>query len=68
MQIEIVMERRPVIVYYGRRYPYVRDGLLLGWFQRSGFFGNNWKPVGLVEFADGTIGEFEASEVRYADC
>lgn len=60
MQVEVVMERRPVIVYG-------RDGLLLGWFQRGGFLGNNQKPVGLVEFADGTVGEFEASEVRYAD-
>lgn len=60
IQIEVVMERRPVVVYG-------RDGLLLGWFQRGGFLGNNQKPVGLVEFADGTVDEFEASEVRYAD-
>lgn len=66
MQVEVVMERRPVVVY-GREYRYGRDGLLLGWFQRGGFLGNNQKPVGLVEFADGTVGEFEASEVRYAD-
>lgn len=60
MQIEVVMERRPVVVHG-------RDGLLLGWFQRGGFLGNNQKPVGLVEFADGTVGEFDAREVRYAD-
>lgn len=66
MQVEVVMERRPVVVY-GRKYPYGRDGWLLGWFQRGGFLGNNQKPVGLVEFADGTVGEFEAGEVRYAD-
>ena len=60
MRVEVVMERRPVTVYG-------RDGWLLGWFQRGGFLGNNQKPVGLVEFADGTVGEFEASAVRYAD-
>lgn len=60
MQAEVVvtMERRPVIVH-GRR------GRLIGWFQRGGFLGNNQKPVGLVEFADGTVGEYEAREVRY---
>lgn len=63
MQVEVAvtMERRPVIVH-GHR------GRLIGWFQRGGFLGNNQKPVGLVEFADGTIGEYEAKEVRYADC
>lgn len=66
MQIEMVIEHRPVIVY-GRKYPYGRVGLLHGWFQRGGFLGNNQKPVGLVEFSDGTVDEFEASEVRYAD-
>lgn len=62
MQVEVVvtMERRPVIVH-GHR------GRLIGWFQRGGFLGNNQQPVGLVEFADGTIGEYEAKEVRYVD-
>lgn len=62
MQVEVVvtMERRLVIVH-GHR------GRLIGWFQRGGFLGNNQKPVGLVEFADGTIGEYEAKEVRYVD-
>lgn len=62
MQVEVVvaMERRPVTVHgYG--------GSLIGWFQRGGFLGNNQKPVGLVEFADGTVGEYEAKEVRYVD-
>lgn len=63
MQLEVVvaMERRPVIVHG-------RAGSLIGWFQRGGFLGNNQKPVGLVEFADGEVGEYEAKEVRYADC
>lgn len=63
MQLEVVvtMERRPVIVHG-------HAASLIGWFQRSGFLGNNQKPVGLVEFADGTVGEYEAKEVRYADC
>lgn len=56
----VAMERRPVIVHG-------RDGWLIGWFQRGGFLGNEQKPVGLVEFADGTVGEYEAREVRYAD-
>lgn len=62
MQVEVVvaMERRPVIVH-GHR------GRLIGRFQRGGFLGNNQKPVGLVEFADGTVGEYEAKEVRYVD-
>lgn len=62
MQLEVVvaMERRPVIVHG-------RAGSLIGWFQRGGFLGNNQKPVGLVEFADGTVGEYEMKEVRYAD-
>lgn len=62
MQIEVVAitERRPVIVHSHR-------GRLIGWFQRGGFLGNNQKPVGLVEFADGTVGEYEAKEVRYVD-
>lgn len=60
MQVEVVaeMERRPVIVR-GHR------GRLIGWFQRGGFLGNDRKPVGPVEFADGTVGEYEAKEVRY---
>ena len=62
MQIEAVvtMERRPVTVHG-------HAGSLIGWFQRGGFLGNNQKPVGLVEFADGTVGEYEAKEVRYVD-
>lgn len=62
MQVEVVVitERRPVIVHG-------HDGSLIGWFQRGGFLGNNQKPVGLVEFADGTVGEYEAKEVRYTD-
>lgn len=62
MQVEVAvtMERRPVIVH-GHR------GRLIGWFQRGGFLGNDQKPVGLVEFADGTVGEYEAKEVRYVD-
>lgn len=53
MQIKVVAitERRPVIVH-GHR------GSLIGWFQRGSFLGNNQKPVGLVEFADGTVGEY----------
>lgn len=62
MQVEVAvaMERRPVIVHG-------HDGSLIGWFQRGGFLGNDQKPVGLVEFADGTVGEYEAKEVRYVD-
>lgn len=62
MQVEVVveMERRPVTVHG-------HDGSLIGWFQRGGFLGNNQKPVGLVEFADGTVGEYEARDVRYVD-
>lgn len=59
-KVVVAMERRPVIVHG-------RAGSLIGWFQRGGFLGNNQKPVGLVEFADGTVGEYEAKEVRYAD-
>lgn len=54
------MERRPVTVHG-------HGGSLIGWFQRGGFLGNNQKPVGLVELADGTVGEYEAKEVRYVD-
>lgn len=62
MQVEVVveMERRPVTVHG-------HGGWLIGWFQRGGFLGNNQKPVGLVEFADGTVGEYEAKDVRYVD-
>lgn len=62
MQVQVVvsMESRPVAVHG-------RHGDLIGWFQRGGFLGNNQKPVGLVEFPDGTVGEFEAREVRYVD-
>lgn len=61
-QVEVVvtMERRPVTVHG-------HGGSLIGWFQRGGFLGNNQKPVGLVELADGTVGEYEAKEVRYVD-
>lgn len=62
MRVEVVvtMERRPVTVHG-------YDGSLIGWFQRGGFLGNNQKPVGPVEFADGTAGEYEAKEVRHVD-
>lgn len=62
MQVKMIvaMEQRPVIVHG-------HAGSLIGWFQRGGFLGNNQKPVGLVEFPDGTVGEFEANEVRYVD-
>lgn len=62
MQVEAVvaMERKPVTVHG-------RIGSLIGWFRRGGFLGNNRKPVGLVEFADGTVGECDAKEVRYVD-
>lgn len=60
LEVVVTMERRPVIVHG-------HDGRLIGWFQRGGFLGNNQKPVGLVEFADGTVGEYEAKEVRYTD-
>lgn len=62
MHVEVVvtMERRSVIVHG-------HGGWLIGWFQRGGFLWNNQKPVGLVEFADGTVGEYEAKEVRYVD-
>ena len=62
MQVEVVVEmgRRPVTVHG-------HDGSLIGWFQRGGFLGNNQMPVGLVEFADGTVGEYEAKDVRYVD-
>lgn len=59
-KVVVTMERRPVIVHG-------RACSLIGWFQRGGFLGNNQKPVGLVEFADGTVGEYEAKEVRYID-
>lgn len=62
MQIEMVVSMEPrQVAVHGRR------GSLIGWFQRGGFLGNNQKPVGLVEFPDGTVGEFEANEVRYVD-
>lgn len=62
MQVEVVvtMERRPVTVHG-------QVGSLIGWFQRCDSRGNNQKPVGLVEFADGTVSEYEAKEVRYVD-
>lgn len=62
MQVEVVAitERRPVTVHG-------HNGSLIGWFQRGGFLGNDQKPVGLVEFADGTVGEYEAKDVRYVD-
>lgn len=62
MQVEVVvtMERRPVTVHG-------HGGWLIGWFQRGGFLGNNQKPVGHVEFADGTVGGYEAKDVRHVD-
>lgn len=62
IQVEVVvaMERRPVTVHG-------HIGSLIGWFQRGGFLVNDQKPVGLVEFADGTVGEYDAKEVRYVD-
>lgn len=62
MQAEVVvtMERRPVTAHG-------HGGSLIGWFQRGGFPGDNQKPVGLVEPADGTVGEYGAKEVRYVD-
>lgn len=62
MQTKIIMtmERRSVVAHG-------RYGHLIGWFQRSNFLGNNQKPVGLVEFPNGTVREFEAKEVRYID-
>lgn len=62
MQVKVVAitERRPVTVHG-------HGGSLIGWFQRGGFLGNNQKPVGLVEFADGTVCEYEAKDVRYVD-
>lgn len=55
MRVEVVveMERRPATVHG-------HGGSLIGWFQRGGFLGNNQKPVG-------TVGEYEAKEVRYVD-
>lgn len=62
MRVEVVVEveQRPVTVHG-------HGGSLIGWFQRGGFPGNNQKPVGPVEFADGTVGEYEAKGVRYVD-
>jgi hypothetical protein len=62
MQVEVAvtMERRPVTVHG-------HGGSLIGWFRRGGFLGNSQKHVGLVELADGTVGEYEAKEVRYVD-
>lgn len=62
MQVEVAvtMERRPVTVHG-------HVGSPIGRFQRCGFPGNNQKPVGPVEFADGTVGGYEAKEVRYVD-
>lgn len=56
----VAMGRGPVTVH-GRR------GRLIGWFRRGGPLGGDRKPVGLVEFADGTVGECEAKDVRRAD-
>ena len=55
--VAVAMERRPVTVHR-------HGGSLIGRFQRGGFLGNNQKPVGLVEFADGTAGGYEAKGVR----
>lgn len=54
------MERRPVTVHG-------HGGSPIGWFRRGGFPGNDQKPVGPVEFTDGTVGGYEAKEVRYVD-
>ena len=59
-KIIVTMERRSIVARG-------RYGHLIGWFQRSNLFGNNQRPVGLVEFADGTVGEYEAKDVRYID-
>lgn len=59
-EVAVAMERRPVTVHG-------HGGSLIGWFQRGGFLGNNRKPVGLVEFTDGTVGGYGAKEVRYVD-
>lgn len=40
-------------------------GRLIGWFRRGGFPGDDRKPVGLVEFADGTVGGYGAKDVRH---
>lgn len=60
MQAEVAMAmgRRPVTVHGDR---------LIGWFRRGGFPGDNQEPVGLVEFADGTVGGYEVKDVRYVD-
>lgn len=42
-----------VVVTMGRRHAIVH--------------GHRGRPIGPVEFADGTIGEYGAKEVRYAD-
>ena len=60
-EVAVAMGRRPVTVHG-------HGGSLTGRFQRGGFPGNDQKPVGLVEFADGAVGEYEAKDVRYADC
>lgn len=62
MQVEVAvtMERRPVTVHGHGDRP-------IGWSRRGGFPGNNRKPVGLAEFADGTVGGYEAKDVRYVD-
>lgn len=63
------MMRVEVIVTMGRRPVTVRAlvGSLIGWFRRGGFLGNDRKPVGLVEFADGTVGGYGAKGVRHVD-
>lgn len=62
MRVEaaVAMGRRPAAVHG-------HGGSLIGWFQRGGLPGNGQKPVGPVEFADGTVGEYEARGVRHAD-
>ena len=62
MRVEVVVEteRRPVTVHG-------HGGDPIGWSRRGGLLGNNQRPVGPVEFADGTVGEYEAREVRHVD-
>lgn len=40
-------------------------GRLTGRFRRGGFPGNDRKPVGPVESADGTVGGYGAEDVRH---
>lgn len=62
MQAEAVvtMGRGPATVHG-------HGGSPIGRFRRGGFPGNNRKPVGPVEFADGTVGGYGAKDARYID-